>query len=130
MISNKSMKKIGLSFLVIMIVSLSFSCKKEKSPDLEVTVVDNDNIAVPRVWVKTSVEGASAGILNAQVIDSARTDAFGKAYFEYKNTVLIDIAIYSKTNRNQIVDSTSVLLETKRVGRKSDNVTEKKLVFR
>jgi len=124
------MKKLSLYFLAILVVTLSFSCKKEKSPELEVTVVNNDNEAVRRVLVTTSVDGANAGILNSEVIDSALTDNFGKAFFKYKNTVLLDIAIYSNDGTRRIVDSTSVLLETKRLRGKSENRTEKKLVFR
>ncbi len=108
----------------------SLSCKKEISPELEVTVVDSNDMPVNLVWIKTSVPGANFGILNSEVIDSAQTDRFGKAYFKYKNTVLLDIALYALPTDNVIIDSASVLLETKRKSPKSNNITEKKLVFR
>lgn len=124
------MKKIYPTFLVLFAVMFSFSCKKEISPALEVTVVDADDLPVNQVWIKTSVPGAIYGILNADVIDSAQTDVFGKVYFQYDNTVLLDIALYENANDTVIIDSASVLLETKRKSPRSSNTTEKKLVFR
>lgn len=124
------MKKIYPTFLVLIAVTFSFSCKKEISPELEVTVVDANDQPVNFVWVKTSVPGADFGILNAKVVDSSRTDVFGKAYFQFENTVLLDIALYEFPNDTVIIDSASVLLETKRKSPRSSNRTEKKLVFR
>ena len=106
---GKSMKKLSLPFLAISLLLFSLSCKKEKSPELVVTIVDNDNAPVRRVWVKTSVDGADAGILNAQVLDSAETDEFGKVFFKYNNTVLIDLALYDSPVSTTIIDSTSIL---------------------
>ena len=110
------MKKLYPTFFVLLAVAFSFSCKKEISPDLEVTVVDDNNAPVGQVWVKTSAPNAVFGILESDVIDSAQTNMFGKVFFFYKNT--------------RLIDSASVLLETKRKSRKSTNTTEKKLVFR
>lgn len=124
------MKKIYPTLFVLLAITLSLSCKKEIAPELEVTVVDSDDLPVGQVWVKTSVPGADFGILNAEVIDSARTDVFGKVYFQYTNTVLIDLALYQFENGGDIIDSASVLLETKRKSPRSSNRTEKKLVFR
>tara|TARA_B110000503_G_C7168673_1_gene423197 strand:- start:1807 stop:2181 length:375 start_codon:yes stop_codon:yes gene_type:complete len=124
------MKKIYPTFLVLLAVAFSFSCKKEISPDLEVSVVRNDNSPVAGVWVKTSAPDAVSGILQSDVIDAARTDNFGKAYFSYKNTRLIDIALYRTNNDTIIIDSASVLLEVKRKAPRSGNTTERKLVFR
>lgn len=124
------MKKLYPTFFVLLAVAFSFSCKKEISPDLEVTVVDNDNKAVGGVWVKTSAPDAVSGILESDVIDSAKTDDFGKAFFSYKNTRLLDLALYAGPNDNVIIDSASVLLEIKRKSSRSSNTTEKKLVFK
>jgi hypothetical protein len=124
------MKKLYPPFFVLLAVVFSYSCKKEISPDLEVTVVDYDNNAIGGVWIKTSAPGAISGILDSDVIDSARTDNFGKAYFSYKNTRLLDLALYAGPNDSVIIDSLSVLLEAKRKSPRSDNTTEVKLVFR
>ena len=124
------MKKIYPTFLVILAVAFSFSCKKEISPDLEVTVVRNDNSPVRGAWVRTSVPDAVSGILRADVLDVAQTDGFGKVYFSYKNTILIDIALLRQPNDTVLIDSASALLEVKRKAPRSDNTTERKLVFR
>lgn len=124
------MKKFSLSSLAIIALLFSFSCKKEISPELEVTVVNIDNEPIRNVWVKTSVPGAEFGILNGEVIDSAATDMFGKAFFEYKNTVLIDIGLFAGRNDTVLIDSASVLLEVKRKTKNSDNITQRKLVFK
>jgi hypothetical protein len=124
------MKKIYPTFLIILAVAFSFSCEKEISPDLEVSVVRNDNSPVRGAWVRTSAPGAVSGILNADVIDVERTDDFGKAYFSYDNTILIDIALVRQPNDTVLIDSASALLEVKRKSPRSDNTTERKLVFR
>ena len=92
------MKKLYPTLLTLIVVTFSLSCKKEIAPELEVTVVDANDQPVNNVWIKTSVPGADFGILNAQVVDSSITDPFGKAYFQYENTVLIDIALYELPN--------------------------------
>lgn len=124
------MKKLSLLLLTFTVVTTLISCKKEKSPELEVTVVDANDQPKVGVWVKTSVDGANKGILNSRVIDSSATDNFGKAYFKYENTVLLDVALYEGRRTTTIIDSTSILLETKRLKKGNDNVKEAKLVFR
>ncbi len=120
------MKKLNLLFVVITSVLIT-SCKKEISPILEITVVDTLNTPVSRAKVKLTVDGAIFGAVNPQALDSSRTDAFGKVFFEFDNTILVDAAVY---NGNTKVDSTSVLLETKRLKRNEDNVFERKLIYR
>lgn len=124
------MKKLSFSFLAIMVVLFSFSCKKEISPDLEVTVVDSLDNPVRGAWVKTSVDGAEFGVISAEVIDSGRTDNFGKVFFEYENTILIDVGVYPSQDSRTAIDSSSILLETKRKSRNSSNTFEQKLVIR
>lgn len=103
------------------------SCKKEVSPDLEIVVVDTNGVVVPSAWVKTSVDGAVFGILNNTVLDSGRTNQSGSIIFEYDNTIVIDVAVY---NAGVPVDSTSVLLETKRLKKSEDNIYTKRLVYK
>ena len=120
------MKKISLLFFVIAGLFLG-SCKKEISPELEVTVVDTLGVPAQGAKVKVSVDGANRGIINGRIIDSAQTDAFGKAFFKFDNTVLVDVAVY----RGAVpVDSVSCLCETKRLKRKEDNIFERRLVYR
>ena len=123
------MKKLSLSFFIFALIMGSISCKKEVPPSLVVTVVNDDNVPQEGKWVKTSVPGAIFGILNADIIDSAETDVFGKVFFEFENTVLIDLSLFDGPKDNVIVDSASVLLETRRK-RGDENRIERKLVFR
>ena len=121
-IKGKSMKNYTLTFLVIIFSLLSTACKKEKSPELEVTILDMDGQGVPRAYVRTSIPGANHGVVNTQVLDSVQTDEFGKAFFKYDNTILIRVdAFYQGTLR----DSLDVLLETKRLRRSDDNNYER-----
>lgn len=120
------MKKLSLLFLVITSVLIT-SCKKEVSPELEITVVDTLGAPVNQAKVKLTVDGADFGIVQAKALDSSLTDGFGKAYFSFDNTILVDASLYNGTTK---VDSTSVLLETKRLKRNEDNVFERKLIYR
>ncbi len=119
------MKKISLLFLVFSGLFFS-SCKKEISPELEVTVVDTLGFPAGGVSVKISVDGADRGIVNARIIDSAKTDGFGKAFFKFDNTVLVDASV---SRKGVPVDSVSCLCETKRLKRKEENVYERRLVY-
>lgn len=119
------MKKISLLLLSAMLLTF-VSCKKEVSPELEITVNNTDGSARSGVKVKVSVDGANFGIVNARAIDSANTDGFGKAYFKFDNTILVDVAVYRSGTP---VDSTSVLCETKRLKRKEKNLFERTLTY-
>ncbi len=120
------MKKLSLLFVVITSVLIT-SCKKEVSPTLEITVVDTLNIPVAGAKVKLTVDGASFGAVNPTALDSSNSDAFGKVFFEFDNTILVDAGLYKNGVK---IDSTSILLETKRLKRNEDNVFERKLISR
>lgn len=118
------MKKYTLPLLIIFLSSLGIACKKEKSPELEITVIDvTTNEGARNVWVKTSVPGASQGVVKASVIDSIRTDQFGKAFFKYDNTILLRVDAYVRSE--EILDSLNILLETKRLGKGDKNYYER-----
>jgi len=119
------MKKYTLPFLVLFLSSLTIACKKEKSPELEITVFNSNNEPAGNVFVRTSVPGAEFRVLQSNVIDSVRTDNFGKAFFEFDNTILIRVDAYR--NSGEILDSLSVLLETKRLRGSEDNYYERTL---
>jgi len=104
---------------------LTFSCKKEVSPEVEVTVVNEMRERVKGAVVISSVEGAE-GNLKEFIEERKVTDAFGKVFFNYKNTVLID---YFLLRNGFPVDSTSVLAEVKRQ-RGDENIIERTLVFK
>ncbi|MEQ8624974.1 MAG: hypothetical protein RJQ00_12505 [Vicingaceae bacterium] len=121
------MKKSSLPLFIMLLAFASTSCKKEVSPEIEITVVKENGTPQGDAIVKTSIEGAEGGIINAEVIAEERTDQFGKAYFKFDNTVLVDVAVY---RGNEIVDSTSILAETKRQRPREDNVYERTLIWR
>ncbi len=116
------MKKYTLPLLIIFLSSMGVACKKEVSPELEITVLDNGGSAVRQAVVITSVPGSNQGIINPQVLDSVVTDNFGKAFFKYDNTILLRVdARYNGV----LLDSLYVLLETKRLRRGDDNIYER-----
>lgn len=119
------MKNLMLKSLLILVLLASYGCRKEKSPELEITVLDSQDNAVRRIWVRTSIDGADQGIPTEKAIDSVQTDDFGKAFFEFDNTILVDVKTYR--NDRVVLDSTSVLLETKRLKRSEDNYYERTL---
>lgn len=121
------MKKLSLPFLFFLLTILSTSCKKEVNPEIEITVVDENRNRVGGAIVETSTEGAQGGVIGEDIVKRERTDNFGKAYFEFKNTVLVDVFLIRAGKR---VDSTSVLAETKRKSGNEKNVYERTLVFK
>lgn len=127
--SNKSMKKSYLNLFAMLVVVSLFSCKKDVSPKLVVTVVNEQDVP-SFAWVEVSVDRSAQGVINPDVLDSAKTNVQGKVFFEFKNSVLVDVAIYADEFSNVKLDSTSVLLEVKRSRDKDSNVTNRKLVIR
>ncbi len=121
------MKKLRLPLFVMLLAFIITSCKKEVSPEIEISVLKDNGQPAGGVIVRTSVDGANGGIINEGVLDEVKTDKFGKAYFKYDNTILIDVAVY---RGSVIVDSTSILAETKRLKRNEDNTYERTLIFR
>jgi len=116
------MKKYTLPLLIIFLSAFGIACKKEKSPELEITVLDFDSAPVRGAIVVTSVPGSNQGVVNPQVLDSIRTDDFGKAFFKYDNTILLRV----EARYNQVLlDSLDVLLETKRKKKGDDNIYER-----
>ncbi len=113
--------------LLILLGWLAFTaCKKEKSPTLEVTVVNSANNPARGVWVRTQVDGAVFGVVDPRVVDSARSDLFGKVFFEFKNTALVEVEAYSPQTQ-EVFDSLSVLLETKRLRPNEENQYDRTL---
>ncbi len=123
---SKIIKNLSLVLIVTMIIG-TISCKRDISPELEVTVVDTLGTPANGAKVRINVDGANNGVVIPRAIDSSFTDQFGKAYFEFDNTILVDIEVL---NKNVVVDSVSALCEVKRKKRGEDNVYERRLVFR
>lgn len=124
------MKKSSLYFLAILAALTLFSCEKEVPPELVISVVDEQDQVINFAWIEVSVDRANLGVINEDVIDSTKTNEFGRAFFEFDNTVLVDVSLYASEFSTEKIDSISVLLETKRSRDKTSNVTERKLVFR
>ena len=104
------------------------SCKKEVSPEIEISVLnENGQAAGARIPVKLSVDGAEDGIINEKVIGEGLTDQFGKVFFELDNTALVNVALF---RGSEIVDSTSILAEMKRLKGSEENVYERTLIYR
>ena len=126
---GKSRKKIVRSLGILLLAITLMACKKEVEPSLLVTVVNNANEGLPGSWVVISLDRVNEGIVNADILDAAFTDEEGEVRFKFKNTVLVDVAVYKSPTATTIEDSTSVLLETKRK-RGKENLNKRKLVIR
>ena len=121
------MKKLSLLFFIITGIFLT-SCKKDVSPELEITVNDINGNKQKNAKVKVSVDGATDGIVNSRVIDSVNTDQFGKAFFQFDNTILIDVAVFSQDGT--VSDSLSILCETKKLKSKENNVYTRTMTYK
>ena len=121
------MKKIRLLYLIGLSVFATtlFSCKKEVSPRLKVTVVDAINMPLPGTTVSVKARGTENASLSSEFDKVERTDNQGNAFFQFKNTVLITII----ATRGSQSDSTFALLEVKRLKKDDENLTEKKIVL-
>lgn len=119
------MKNLSLLFYCAILLLLIPSCKKEVSPEVEITVRRANGEPIGATVI-SSIARSNAGIINEAIIDTIRADRFGKAYFEFQNTVLVDFYVLRAGNR---VDSVSVLAETKRLKGSEKNVYERNLTY-
>lgn len=120
------MKKLSLLFSCALLLLLTPSCKNEVEPEVVLTVRNTQGEPV-RATVISSVERSNAGVINEAIIDTVRADQFGKAFFKFQNTVLVDFYVLRAGNR---VDSVSVLAETQRLKRNEKNIYERNLTFK
>ena len=124
------MKKSYLHLFALMAVLTLFSCEKEVPPELVISVVDEQDQPINFAFLRLSVDRSNQGVVIPEVIDSTKTNEFGRAFFEFSNTVLVDVGLYESENTTEKIDSISVFLETKRSRDKDSNVTERKMVYR
>lgn len=120
------MKKLSLLFSCALLLLLTPSCKKEVSPEVEITIRNTQGEPV-RATVISSIGRSNSGVINESIIDTVRADQFGKAYFKFQNTVLVDFYVLRAGNR---IDSVSVLAETQRLKRNEENIYERNLTFK
>ena len=124
------MKKSYRNLLAILSILTLSACVKDVSPELVISVVNEQDQPVNFAFIRVSVDRSNLGVVNPEVIDSTKTNEFGRAFFEFSNSVLVDVALYENEFTTEKLDSISVLLETKRSRDKDSNVTERKMVVR
>lgn len=112
--------------MAISLVSFTFfSCKKEVSPKLKVTVFDTNNNTVHNALVRVDARGNEPQRISDEFDQEERSDEHGNAYFKFKNTVLITVIATAGPR----ADTIYALLETKRTKEK-ENLYTKKLTIR
>lgn len=122
------MKILRLVLISVSVLMILFSCEKEVSPEVEITVVDTLNNRVHGAFIQVTADPVENGIIDSNILQTHGTDRFGKAFFRFKHTVLVNIYLVTSAGR---IDSTSVFAETKRKrGRNARNVYERTLVFK
>lgn len=105
---------IKIAFMLSLVI-VAFSCAKERSPSLQVTVVDENGTPAPGAYVHAwpSDDANSQGVtVNEDHMDkTGTTDAAGQVSFDFKYSAVLDVdVIYYRTT--QEVDSNNNIITT------------------
>lgn len=98
--------------ILLMLISVfAFSCAKERSPSLHITVLDNQGIpasgAIVHAWPGGNALGGTVN--EAEMDKTGTTDAAGYVKFDFKFSAVLDVdVVYFKTT--QVVDTAGTLI--------------------
>ena len=94
-------------FLLALVVS-AFSCAKERSPTLNITVIDNQGVSAPgaivHAWPSDDANSTGNTVNEAEMDKTGTTDAAGQISFDFKFSAVLDVdVVYYKSTL--VVDS-------------------------
>jgi len=101
--------------LMLMLIIVAFSCAKERSPSLHITVIDEQGIPAPgatvHAWPSDDADAMGVTVNEDQMDKTGTTDAGGKVSFDFKYSAVLDVDVkYIKTT--QVVDSNNNIVTT------------------
>lgn len=92
-----------------------FSCAKERSPSLHITVLDEKGApasgATVHAWPSNDATSAGSTVNEAEMDKTGTTDVAGYIKFDFKFSAVLDVdVVYYRTN--QTVDTSGTLITT------------------
>lgn len=110
---HKFLYTFGLILILVIVVT---SCKKERSPTLNVDVKEKDGTVAPGATVR-AYYGKDAGepgrVLNEALMDqTATTDANGQVSFEFKFSAVLDVDVLYYKETPDSINPTIIYTDT------------------
>lgn len=92
---KKIFENVALGLFVVMVMSIgTTSCKKEKPPRAEITVVDSTGKAINNARVVLFCVQRPEETRECVISDTQYTDDVGKANFEFKNPAVLKMDVW------------------------------------
>jgi hypothetical protein len=101
--------------LLMFVGVIAFSCAKERSPSLHITVIDENGIpasgAIVHAWPSNDATQMGSTVNEAEMDKTGTTDAAGYVKFDFKFSAVLDVdVVYFR--ENQSLDSLGNLVIT------------------
>ena len=108
----KEMKNLTTYRLVLLIFVgvIAFSCAKERSPSLHITVIDENGIpasgAIVHAWPGNDATNMGSTVNEAEMDKTGTTDAAGYVKFDFKFSAVLDVdVVYFRTTQTLANDT-------------------------
>lgn len=114
---NLTSFKLVLSLFVGVI---AFSCAKERSPSLHITVLDENGIpaagATVHAWPSNDATKMGSTVNEAEMDKTGTTDLAGYVKFDFKFSAVLDVdVVYYRTNETIVYDTVWSTIDTTQI---------------
>jgi len=103
--------------LLLFVGVIAFSCAKERSPSLHITVLDENGIpaagATVHAWPSDDATKMGSTVNEAEMDKTGTTDAAGYVKFDFKFSAVLDVdVVYYRTNQTIVYDTVWNAIDT------------------
>lgn len=96
--------------LLLFIGVIAFSCAKERSPSLHITVLDENGVpasgATVHAWPSDDATKSGSTVNEAEMDKTATTDLAGYVRFDFKFSAVLDVdVVYYRTTQTTVKDT-------------------------
>jgi len=103
--------------LLLFVGVIAFSCAKERSPSLHITVLDENGIpaagATVHAWPSNDATKMGSTVNEAEMDKTGTTDAAGYVKFDFKFSAVLDVdVVYYRTNQTIVYDTVWNAIDT------------------
>lgn len=106
--------------LLMFVGVIAFSCAKERSPSLHITVLDENGIpaagATVHAWPSNDATQMGSTVNEAEMDKTGTTDAAGYVKFDFKFSAVLDVdVVYFRNNETIVYDTVWNTIDTTQI---------------
>jgi len=104
-------QKNNFKLVLLMLVGIiAFSCAKERSPSLHITVLDEKGVpasgAIVHAWPGDNLQSCNCTVNEAEMDKTGTTDLVGNVNFDFKFSAVLDVdVVYYRTTQVVVSDT-------------------------